>query len=415
LDDVGLRIGGGCGVVLEDLQSKLPDTTRLIDRSSVVGQHRLLAGRTSLCDHASVAGIFISYRRADTGGFAGRLSSDLIARLGRDRVFIDIDSIGPGADFGVRIREALLAADVTVVLIGESWLGPSEGGRRIDEVSDYVHLEVAGAIAHDPASVVPVLVEGARMPAFETLPQDLASLARLNALPLTNSHWAYDVNRLVELVELRSHVSPGRRLFRRFRRDRWLQTALVLGAVLVVSITIVFLTKSAGNQIVDPAQRIQACETAHSMSAQEVRRAPQPGETAIPASELVDASQISFATCSWPPAVGADDDGYRSIAITSVANPDGGSEATGDDGIDRIESTCRELELSYSFGSQGDFQDLPPFQPLPSEVWKYNPDGDSSHAFALTNPIGHVIYPVPNEVQVFVSSRVLLDKATCLR
>ncbi len=52
-------------------------------------------------------GVFISYRRDDCAGHAGRLYDRLVDRLGEGNVFMDIDAIEPGVDFGVRIDEAI--------------------------------------------------------------------------------------------------------------------------------------------------------------------------------------------------------------------------------------------------------------------------------------------------------------------
>jgi hypothetical protein len=49
--------------------------------------------------------------------------------------------------------------------------------------------------------VVPVLVEGARMPAETDLPDELKPLARRQAHELTDSRWDYDIGRLFESVE----------------------------------------------------------------------------------------------------------------------------------------------------------------------------------------------------------------------
>ena len=77
--------------------------------------------------------IFISYRRADARGVAGRLSDTLGDYFGHDRVFRDIDDIAAGADFGHVIEGNLEAADAVIVLIGQDWatVTNSEGGRRL--------------------------------------------------------------------------------------------------------------------------------------------------------------------------------------------------------------------------------------------------------------------------------------------
>ena len=40
-------------------------------------------------------GIFISYRRDDSAGYAGRLYDRLTARFGGDRVFMDVEGSNP--------------------------------------------------------------------------------------------------------------------------------------------------------------------------------------------------------------------------------------------------------------------------------------------------------------------------------
>ena len=42
-------------------------------------------------------GVFISYRREDSGGFAGRIYDRVMSRLGRENVFFDVDTIRPAA------------------------------------------------------------------------------------------------------------------------------------------------------------------------------------------------------------------------------------------------------------------------------------------------------------------------------
>jgi hypothetical protein len=82
-----------------------------------------------------MAGIFISYRRHDTAGHAGRLSDGLSARFGKATVFMDLEAIMPGVDYEGRIREAIGSSDVALVLIGDQWLTmtSADGRRRIDD------------------------------------------------------------------------------------------------------------------------------------------------------------------------------------------------------------------------------------------------------------------------------------------
>ena len=122
--------------------------------------------------------VFISYRRDDCAAHAGRLYDRLAQRTGEDAVFMDVDAIEPGVDFGARIEEAIGACRVVIVLIGDDWLDITDerGRRRLDDPTDLVRQEVAAALRRPDVRVVPVLVEEARMPPAERLPDDLTSI-----------------------------------------------------------------------------------------------------------------------------------------------------------------------------------------------------------------------------------------------
>ncbi len=51
--------------------------------------------------------IFISYRREESAGHAGRIYDHLRERFGRDRVFMDVTAIEPGVDFVETIDRAV--------------------------------------------------------------------------------------------------------------------------------------------------------------------------------------------------------------------------------------------------------------------------------------------------------------------
>ena len=52
-----------------------------------------------------MGGIFISYRREDSGPYAGRLRDTLSNHFGAEQVFRDIDSINPGERFPRMIEQ----------------------------------------------------------------------------------------------------------------------------------------------------------------------------------------------------------------------------------------------------------------------------------------------------------------------
>jgi hypothetical protein len=151
---------------------------------------------------AAPARIFISYRRDDASGHAGRLYDDLTERFGEDRVFMDIDTIEPGVDFGDSIEQALDRCEVVLAVIGKSWvkISDSAGLRRLDNPDDYVRMELEASLARG-IRVIPVRVQGAPMPSSTELPEGLARLARRQAVELSDHRWRYDVSVLVAAIE----------------------------------------------------------------------------------------------------------------------------------------------------------------------------------------------------------------------
>ena len=54
--------------------------------------------------------VFISYRRSDTGGHAGRLFERLRCWYATEELFFDVNSISGGGDFPEEIERAIRAA-----------------------------------------------------------------------------------------------------------------------------------------------------------------------------------------------------------------------------------------------------------------------------------------------------------------
>ncbi|HKF23961.1 MAG TPA: toll/interleukin-1 receptor domain-containing protein [Candidatus Angelobacter sp.] len=146
--------------------------------------------------------IFISYRRDDAEGEAGRLFSDLSKHFGEDRVFMDVVAIEPGRDFRKVIDQNVASCGVLLAMIGPRWVDAqgANGQRRLDDPSDFVRLETASALRRD-IPVIPVLVHEARMPQTEQLPDDLKELCYRNAVQLTHARWDSDLQLLVKALE----------------------------------------------------------------------------------------------------------------------------------------------------------------------------------------------------------------------
>ena len=188
--------------------------------------------------------VFISYRRDDSSGFAGRLHHSVIEHFGTSRVFRDVDSIEPGIDFVRAIEASLAACGALVVVIGREWLDAraADGSRRLDNPRDLVRLEVATALARGML-VIPVLVEGATMPSAGRLPADLADLARRNAIEVSDSRWAFDVSRLVSALEKGLPPEPWWSKVRRLPSRRgWATTVAVLAVLGVLGVSLRAMT-----------------------------------------------------------------------------------------------------------------------------------------------------------------------------
>jgi hypothetical protein len=141
--------------------------------------------------------IFISYRRGDSAGHAGRLFDRLSRDFGRDHVFMDVAGIQPGIDFVEAINHAVGACDVLLVVIGEDWASCTDDGgkRRLEDPNDFVTLETATALKRR-IRVVPILVQGARLPRDAELPDELKPLLRRNMFELRDTRWDSDVETL---------------------------------------------------------------------------------------------------------------------------------------------------------------------------------------------------------------------------
>ena len=152
--------------------------------------------------------IFISYRRDDTEGYAGRLFQDLCERFGKDSVFMDVAGIEPGRDFRRVIEQQVASCGVLLAMIGKAWLSVADerGKQRLNDPHDFVRLETASALKRD-IPVIPVLVQQAEMPRAEQLPDDLKDLAFRNSVELTHARWDSDVELLI--AALKRYVDPS--------------------------------------------------------------------------------------------------------------------------------------------------------------------------------------------------------------
>ncbi len=153
--------------------------------------------------------VFISYRREDSEGQARALSIQLGDLIGRDSVFMDVDSIALGRDFRQVLQERLQACDIVLVLIGPNWLEAkdSAGNRRLENPADFVRQEIAAALKRNIA-VTPVLLQGANMPGLDRLPPDLQDLAYRHGFEISHTRWVSDVKEMFKRLGLMPRTNP---------------------------------------------------------------------------------------------------------------------------------------------------------------------------------------------------------------
>lgn len=141
--------------------------------------------------------IFISYRRGVDSGSAGRLFEIMSTAFGAERIFFDVDSIPPGVDFVEFLNEQVMQCDAMLIVIGQGWL---ESTARFEHDADFLRLEIEAALYHNKFTI-PVLVDGAQMPAPHQLPETLETLTRRNALVVSHENFRASAARLVDTVK----------------------------------------------------------------------------------------------------------------------------------------------------------------------------------------------------------------------
>ena len=151
---------------------------------------------------------------------------------------MDVTAIAAGTDFVGQVDRAISTSDVSLVVIGPQWLGAtdSEGRRRLDDPEDPVRSEVRSALA-SANPVVPVLVGDAALPSEGDLPDDIAQLARRQAVELRDETWSQDVEMLVRRLEGKETVREPR---------RWIM--LTIGLVLLAGVGAAIWMAQAGGE-----------------------------------------------------------------------------------------------------------------------------------------------------------------------
>ncbi len=145
--------------------------------------------------------IFISYRRADSITFTGRIHDRLRQAFGPHNIFKDVDNIPLGTDFRSVLEDALGKVDVVLVIVGPIWaeITDAEGNQRLHDPEDFVRIEVEQALSRPEVLVIPVLVRGTPMPDDALLPNNIKDLVFRNAATVRDDpDFHRDMDQLIE-------------------------------------------------------------------------------------------------------------------------------------------------------------------------------------------------------------------------
>jgi hypothetical protein len=187
-----------------------------------------------------VSKIFISYRREDTAPYAGRLCDHLVALFGPENVFIDVQDIHPGQDFTQTIQETLAKCHALLAVIGPHWLEILKQREQAGE--DFVQDEIAEALRRN-LTVIPVLVDGVKMPDGADLPIRLQALSRHQAVEIRNDRFNDGFEQLATVLK----ATPGLMMKDSPARSK-LGWKLLAAAALMILLAIVYVVTRPARQ-----------------------------------------------------------------------------------------------------------------------------------------------------------------------
>jgi tetratricopeptide (TPR) repeat protein len=166
--------------------------------------------------------IFISYRRSDIPVEQVNLIHEgLENEFGRNTVFLDTADIHGGEKWKKVLTAEGNNAKVCLVLIGVNWLvKDSNGINRILNKEDWVRQEIEFAIEKQLV-IIPVLVNGGKLPKAVDLPASLKSLNDSQGIPIITSEWSTYKERLIK--DLKRYVPAKNK-----SKPTWLFIALFI-------------------------------------------------------------------------------------------------------------------------------------------------------------------------------------------
>jgi hypothetical protein len=145
-----------------------------------------------------MAKVFLCYRREDAAGYAIAVQERLAKEFGTD-VFIDVDNIPIGTNFVKALKKEVAKCEVLLAVLGKGWFDArdEDGNRRLENPNDFVRIEIAAALQRG-IPVVPILLDGAKIPSAAQLPKELEELSFRQGIDLHLSSFSRDIDRLIQ-------------------------------------------------------------------------------------------------------------------------------------------------------------------------------------------------------------------------
>ena len=151
--------------------------------------------------------IFINYRREDAQDAAARVHRELAPAFGAKTLFMDVDNLLAGQRFDKELAKALGACDVFLAVIGPRWLAVLDE-RKASGERDFVREEIAAALKRE-IPVIPVLVNGARLPREAELPAEIADLVKHQKHDVRHEHFGRDMGPLIGAIKVLRRGAGG--------------------------------------------------------------------------------------------------------------------------------------------------------------------------------------------------------------
>ena len=134
--------------------------------------------------------VFVSYRHEDSEADAGRLYDTLVAELGSESVYKDVENIGIGRNWKRAVEEALADSAAVLFVMGPNW--------RLTPPIEFELRLVLGS----KVPVVPILVRKADLLQLtDALPTPLSEIGERIAVTLSHASWARDCRELIEKLK----------------------------------------------------------------------------------------------------------------------------------------------------------------------------------------------------------------------